>query len=72
MPHCKSGRHYWLNKDDAEKCCNGFRRCLDVVPSGSSTTIYYRSWEPCNHEDTLVYDCLKQETRCYQCSTRVS
>lgn len=28
MHVCKSGRHWWLNKEDAEKCCNGYRRIL--------------------------------------------
>lgn len=25
---CKSGRHFWLNPADADKCCNGYRRIL--------------------------------------------
>jgi len=38
MTHkCKSGNHTWLFKEDAEKCCNGFRRVLvignvDIAP----------------------------------------
>jgi hypothetical protein len=29
MTHkCKSGQHTWIFKEDAEKCCNGFRRIL--------------------------------------------
>lgn len=29
MTHkCKSGNHAWLSREDAEKCCNGFRRML--------------------------------------------
>ncbi len=28
MPKCKSGIHNWLFLEDAEKCCNGFRRVL--------------------------------------------
>jgi hypothetical protein len=31
MTHkCKSGNHTWLFKEDAEKCCNGFRRMLVI------------------------------------------
>ena len=26
MVKCKSGNHEWLFKEDAEKCCNGYRR----------------------------------------------
>jgi hypothetical protein len=28
MMLCKSGRHYWLDPADAEKCCNGWKRIL--------------------------------------------
>lgn len=28
--YCKSGKHYWLNPDDARKCCNGYHRELRV------------------------------------------
>jgi len=31
MTHkCKSGNHAWIFKEDAEKCCNGFRRVLVI------------------------------------------
>ncbi|MBU4220819.1 MAG: hypothetical protein KKA10_04225 [Euryarchaeota archaeon] len=31
MTHkCKSGNHTWLFKEDADKCCNGFRRVLAI------------------------------------------
>jgi len=57
MPHkCRSGNHAWLFKEDAEKCCNGFRRVLvlnnpgecdsvvsDLLPGGVS---YGYKWEP--------------------------
>lgn len=32
--YCKSGKHYWLSDDSARKCCNGFKRVLDVKPGG--------------------------------------
>ena len=25
---CKSGKHFWTNPADAEKCCNGYKRIL--------------------------------------------
>ena len=25
---CKSGKHFWTNPADAEKCCNGYKRVL--------------------------------------------
>ena len=40
MTHqCRSGLHAWLFKEDADKCCNGFRRVLvignvGIVPKG--------------------------------------
>jgi hypothetical protein len=30
MPMCKSGNHNWLFQEDADKCCNGFRRVLMI------------------------------------------
>lgn len=53
---CKSGLHAWLFREDAEKCCNGFRRILmigsltevdrrgaDLLPGGMP---YGYRWEP--------------------------
>ncbi len=53
---CKSGKHTWLSKADADKCCNGFRRMLvignvagvesmgaDPLPGGVP---YGYKWEP--------------------------
>ena len=35
MTHkCKSGQHTWLFREDAEKCCNGFRRVLVIGKAG--------------------------------------
>lgn len=28
MHKCKTGKHYWLKKEDADKCCNGYVRVL--------------------------------------------
>lgn len=28
---CKSGRHAWTQPEDADKCCNGWRRELRVA-----------------------------------------
>lgn len=30
MFKCKSNRHAWTRQEDAEKCCNGYKRCLAV------------------------------------------
>jgi hypothetical protein len=30
MVKCKSGRHEWLFEEDAQKCCNGYRRVLVI------------------------------------------
>ena len=31
MTHkCRSGQHAWIFREDAEKCCNGFRRVLVI------------------------------------------
>lgn len=38
MHTCKSGRHVWFNKDDADKCCNGYTRIL-VIGGGSNQQI---------------------------------
>lgn len=27
---CKTKRHVWFNREDAEKCCNGYKRILVV------------------------------------------
>lgn len=27
---CKSGKHEWISKENARKCCNGYRRLLRV------------------------------------------
>ncbi|MDO8725129.1 MAG: hypothetical protein Q7J35_03560 [Candidatus Methanoperedens sp.] len=57
MTHkCRSGQHTWLFKEDAAKCCNGFRRVLvindpkacdsvvsELLPGGVS---YGYRWEP--------------------------
>ncbi len=48
MHKCKSGQHLWLFKEDADKCCNGFRRVLVINPShasGGHVSYGYR-WEP--------------------------
>lgn len=28
MARCKSGRHEWTRAEDAERCCNGYKRVL--------------------------------------------
>jgi hypothetical protein len=40
---CKSGQHAWLFREDAEKCCNGFRRILMI---GSLTGVDRRGADP--------------------------
>ncbi len=32
MNFCKSGKHCWTDKSDAEKCCNGWTRILVISP----------------------------------------
>jgi len=44
MPKCKSGIHNWFFPEDAEKCCNGFRRVLlignvGIPPKGCDVLI---------------------------------
>lgn len=36
MPKCKSGNHNWLFPEDADKCCNGYRRILLIGNVGIS------------------------------------
>ncbi|RMG38129.1 MAG: hypothetical protein D6732_05535 [Methanobacteriota archaeon] len=31
---CKSKKHVWSSKEDAEKCCNGFKRITIVRKQG--------------------------------------
>jgi len=57
MHKCKSGRHAWLNKSDAEKCCNGWTRILVLnTPSAANQaydakaqTSYGRAWIKTEH-----------------------
>lgn len=30
MAYCKTGRHLWTNDEDARRCCNGYRRVLEI------------------------------------------
>jgi hypothetical protein len=55
---CKSGRHEWINPEDAAKCCNGYRRVLEIGNVRSCDRIvtgalpgdvaYGYRWEPVN------------------------
>jgi len=39
MYFCKSRKHVWRNKCDAEKCCNGYRRIFVIgenIPTDAS------------------------------------
>jgi hypothetical protein len=36
VPKCKSGIHFWLFKEDSEKCCNGYIRTLHIGDVGIS------------------------------------
>lgn len=44
---CKSGKHEWLSPQDAEKCCNGYRRELEIktieTPNGLAMLLS-RQW----------------------------
>lgn len=53
---CKLGNHEWIHQEDADKCCNGYKRILvfgdttgcsnrgsDLLPGG---TRYGYKWEP--------------------------
>lgn len=34
MYRCKSGKHWWTDETDAQKCCNGWTRTLVVLQPG--------------------------------------
>lgn len=38
---CISGLHTWIDKKDASKCCNGFRRELRVYPKPEEVDVFY-------------------------------
>jgi hypothetical protein len=41
---CKSGKHEWTRKEDAEKCCNGYERLVGVgLRNGKSYFQHYWS-----------------------------
>lgn len=47
---CKSGNHAWFFKEDADKCCNGYRRVQvwgkdGLLESNFNGMCGYR-WEP--------------------------
>lgn len=54
MYSCKTNRHWWTEKADAEKCCNGWVRILLVGRDAldrsetpliqESGTVYGRAW----------------------------
>lgn len=55
MYRCKSGKHWWLSKEDAEKCCNGYKRVLCIgdiqgcdrtVYEDETETMYGYKWVP--------------------------
>lgn len=39
MARCRSGHHEWLRPEDAEKCCNGYRRALIIGDVSRCTTL---------------------------------
>ena len=45
MYACKSGKHWWIDEADAQKCCNGWHRELRIaqpgvpLPVGASVTV---------------------------------
>jgi len=44
MYRCKSGRHVWFNKEDADKCCDpNYVRILNVQ-TVNGKTYFSRSW----------------------------
>jgi len=52
MFSCKSKKHWWSRQEDAEKCCNGYVRCLAIgsQPPGATSiqalagTLCGREW----------------------------
>ncbi len=51
--YCTSGKDFWHDKADAEKCCHpDWKRCITVVPRGQRAivlasgldAVYYRYW----------------------------
>ncbi|MCB0297001.1 MAG: hypothetical protein KDI38_08500 [Calditrichaeota bacterium] len=43
MHFCKSKKHVWSSKKDAEKCCNGYERVMvfgdDIPPNAKNVQI---------------------------------
>jgi hypothetical protein len=52
MPYCKTRKHFWTTQEDAEKCCNGFKRVLvfdqgwDRFSGLCAGVPYGYKWEP--------------------------
>lgn len=71
MYTCKSGQHSWFEEEDANKCCNEFKRVLSVgsVPDTFRTYFSFR-WEKCTHKNTHVRVDDKT-TKCYRCMTEI-
>ena len=65
MYQCKLSKHTWTHAEDAEKCCNGFRRILNVGRAATGqaharyeeATLVTNSWmrvEESVHDATFV------------------
>ena len=61
MPYCTTGRHFWTQAEDAEKCCHGYRRILVLAPAveacdhhtpsmQAAGTRYGFRWQACDKE----------------------
>jgi hypothetical protein len=45
MNLCCSGKHYWFEVADAEKCCNPkYKRCLEVITTEDFRVGYFHYW----------------------------
>ena len=69
MHDCIRGVHGWTDKEDAEKCCNGWRREFDI-PAGAITIPENprRIWVRCEPH-TEASD--GKVTWCSRCGTRM-
>ena len=65
MYFCKSKKHVWKSKDDAQKCCNGYQRAVvfgNEIPSetnhikvdAESGIRYARIWVKAVEAENLI------------------
>ncbi len=78
MPFCKSGKHYWTDLEDAQKCCNGYVRRL-VIPKSPYDLLdcdrvvvndikpYGYKWVKVKERKTMKRQTLQLNKMCISC-----